>query len=133
MLTVAGIEELVRALEALRNRRGCNHASRTQPERLDAPARERTRRRHRGNRWRLGRLRRGDRPYGYTIIDMAQQLDIDPQWIYRGIANGRIEISKDSRYGCYLFPRTKSAVARMKQLKCGKVREVSFREKHCDA
>jgi hypothetical protein len=30
----------------------------------------------------LGRLRRGDRPLGYTIIEMAQQLDIDPQWIY---------------------------------------------------
>jgi hypothetical protein len=27
----------------------------------------------------LGRLRRGDRPPGYTIIEMAQQLDIDPQ------------------------------------------------------
>ena len=80
----------------------------------------------------LGRLRRGDRPPGYTIIEMAQQLDIDPQWIYRGIAKGRIEISKDSRYGCYLFPRTKAAVARMKQLKCGKVRQVIFRKEHGD-
>ena len=80
----------------------------------------------------LGRLRRGDRPPGYTIIEMAQQLDIDPQWIYRGIAKGRIEISKDSRYGCYLFPRTKAAVARMKQLKCGKVHQVIFRKEHGD-
>jgi hypothetical protein len=73
----------------------------------------------------LGRLRRGDRPTGYTIVEMAQQLDIDPQWIYRGIAKGRIEISKDSRYGCYLFPRTKAAVTRMKHLKCGKVHQVT--------
>ena len=76
----------------------------------------------------LGRLRRGDRPPGYTIIEMAQQLDIDPQWIYRGIAKGRIEISKDFRYGCYLFPRTKTAVVRMRQLQCGKVRYINFRK-----
>jgi hypothetical protein len=57
---------------------------------------------------------------------MAQQLDVDPQWIYRGIAKGRIQISRDSRYGCYVLPRTKAAVARMKQLKCGKVRQASF-------
>jgi hypothetical protein len=74
----------------------------------------------------LGRHRRGDRPPGYTIIEMAQQLDVDPQWIYRGIAKGRIQISRDSRYGCYVLPRTKAAVARMKQLKCGKVRQASF-------
>jgi hypothetical protein len=41
--------------------------------------------------------------------NMAQQLNIDPQWIYRGIPKGRIEISMDSRYGCYLFPRTKAS------------------------
>ena len=70
----------------------------------------------------LGRLRRGERPPGYTIVEMAQQIGIDPSWIYRGITKGRIEISKDSRYGCYLFPRTKAAVARMRHLKCGKVR-----------
>ena len=56
---------------------------------------------------------------GHTIIEMAPQLDIDPQWIYRAIAKGRIEISKDLRYGCYLFPRTKAVVTRMKQLFCG--------------
>ena len=51
---------------------------------------------------------------------------------HRGVAKGRIEISKDFRYGCYLFPRTKAAVARMKQLKCGKVRPVIFRKEHGD-
>jgi SmpA / OmlA family len=30
-------------------------------------------------------------------------------------AKGRVEISKDSGLGCYLFPRTKGAVARIKQ------------------
>jgi hypothetical protein len=66
------------------------------------------------------------------LIEMAQQLDIDPQWIYRGIAKGRIEISKDSTYGCYLFPRTKAAVDRMRQLKFDKVRQVIFRKAHGD-
>jgi len=80
----------------------------------------------------LGRLRRGERPPGYTIVEMAQQIGIDPSWIYRGIAKCRIEIFKDSRYGCYLFPRTKAAVARMRHLKCGKVRQVTFRKEHCD-
>jgi hypothetical protein len=47
---------------------------------------------------------------------MAQQLAIDPQWVSRGIAKGRIEISKDLRYGCCVFPRAKAAIARMKQL-----------------
>jgi hypothetical protein len=63
---------------------------------------------------------------------MAQQLDIAPQWIYRGIAKGRIKISKDSTYGCYLFPRTKAAVARMKQLECAKVHQAIFRKEHGD-
>jgi hypothetical protein len=61
---------------------------------------------------------------------MARQLDIDPQWTYRGIAKGRIAISKDSRNGCYLFPRTKAAVALMRQLKSGKVHQVIFRKEH---
>ncbi len=77
-------------------------------------------------------LRRGDRPPGYTIIEMAQQLDIDIQWIYREIAKGRIEISTDLRCGCYLFPRTKATVARIKQLKLSKVRQVIFRKEHGD-
>jgi hypothetical protein len=80
----------------------------------------------------LGRLRRGERRPGYTIIEMAQQIGIDPSWKYRGITQGRIEISKDSRYECYLFPRTKTAADRMKQLQCGKVRQVTFRKKRCD-
>jgi hypothetical protein len=32
-----------------------------------------------------------------TVIELAEQINIDPEWIYRGIAKGRIDISKDSR------------------------------------
>jgi hypothetical protein len=77
---------------------------------------------------RRGPLLARDRPPGYTIIEVARELDIDTRWIYRGIAKGRIEISKDSRYGCHVFPRAKAAVARMKQLKCGKVHQLIFRK-----
>jgi hypothetical protein len=63
---------------------------------------------------------------------MAQQIGIDPSWIYRGITKGRIEISKDLRYGCYLFPRTKAAFDRTRHLKRDKVRQGTFRKEHFD-
>jgi hypothetical protein len=47
----------------------------------------------------LRRLPRGERPPGYSIIEWAQQISIDPSRIYRGITNGRIEISKDTTNG----------------------------------
>ncbi len=50
------------------------------------------------------------------IVEMAQQIGIDPSWIWCGITEGRIEISKDSRYGCCLFARMKSTIARMQRL-----------------
>jgi hypothetical protein len=61
-------------------------------------------------------------------MEMAQQHGIDPTWIYRGIAKGRIKIPKDPRYGCYLFPSTKAAVAPMRLLRFGKLRQVTFRK-----
>jgi hypothetical protein len=63
---------------------------------------------------------------------MAQQIGIDPSWIYRGITKGRIEISKDSMHGCYPFPRTKAAFDRKRHLKCDKVRQGTFRKENFD-
>lgn len=80
----------------------------------------------------LGQLRRGMRPPGYTVGEMARLIGIHPSWIYRGISERRIDVTKDVRSGCYLFPRTNAAVDRMKQLRRGTVRHVSFREEHCD-
>lgn len=80
----------------------------------------------------LGRLRRGDRPKGYTITDMARLLRVDPGWIYRGLNQGRIRMDKDIHFGCYLFPRTRSAVKQMKQLRTGALCQVSFLKEHCD-
>jgi DNA invertase Pin-like site-specific DNA recombinase len=80
----------------------------------------------------LGRLRRGDRPKGYTITAMARILRVDPSWIYRGLSEGRIRMEKDVHFGCYLFPRTRIAVKQMKQLRNGALCQVSFLEEHCD-
>jgi DNA invertase Pin-like site-specific DNA recombinase len=80
----------------------------------------------------LGRLRRGELPKGYTITAMAELLKVDPGWIYRGIRQGQIRIVRDVLFGCYLFPHTRAAIRQMKQLKSGKVRQVSFLEEHCD-
>lgn len=62
---------------------------------------------------------------------MARLIGIDPSWIYRGISRGHVLIEKDARYGCYLFPRTRSTVHQMKQLKSDKVSQVSFPKEHC--
>jgi DNA invertase Pin-like site-specific DNA recombinase len=80
----------------------------------------------------LGRLRRGELPRGYTITAMARLLGVDPGWIYRGMREGRIRIARDAQFGCYLFPHTREAIRRMKQLKSGKIGEVSFLEEYCD-
>ena len=80
----------------------------------------------------LERLRRGERAPGYTVREMAEILGIDPSWISRQITRGQILLKKDARYRCYLFPRTRSAIAQMKQLKSGNVRQVSFPKEHCD-
>ena len=80
----------------------------------------------------LGRLRRGELPRGHTITAMARLLGVDPGWIYRGIRQGRIRIPRDPQFGCYLFPHTREAIRRMKQLKSGKIGQVTFLEEHCD-
>jgi DNA invertase Pin-like site-specific DNA recombinase len=80
----------------------------------------------------LGKLRRGHRPPGWTIREMAGRIGVDPSWIYRGISHGTIEVEKDKQYGCYLFPPTREAIRSMKQLKQGRVLQVSFRKEHHD-
>ena len=68
----------------------------------------------------------------YTIKEMAQLVEIDPSWFYRKIRNGLIRIKKDPLYGCYLFPRTKQSIAQLKQLKTGKLPQVTFPKVHHD-
>jgi hypothetical protein len=74
----------------------------------------------------LERLRRGERPPGYTVREMAGLIGIDPSWIFRKIKRGQILLEKDARYGCSLSPKMRSTVDQMKKLKSGKVLQVSF-------
>jgi DNA invertase Pin-like site-specific DNA recombinase len=80
----------------------------------------------------LERLRRGERPPGYTVRGMARLIGVDPSWISRKISRGQILLEKDTRYGCYLFPKSHSTIAQMKLLKSGKVSQVSFPKEHRD-
>jgi DNA invertase Pin-like site-specific DNA recombinase len=76
--------------------------------------------------------KRAERQYNCVDPEMARLIDIDPSWIYRSISEGKIDITKDQQYGCYLFPRTRAAVRSMKQLRKNQVVQVSFRKEHCD-
>ena len=73
---------------------------------------------------RLERLRRGERPPGYTVREVARLIKVDRSWISRKISLGQILLEKDTRYGCYLFPRTRSTIDQLKQLKNRKVLHV---------
>ncbi|HTU18836.1 MAG TPA: recombinase family protein [Gemmataceae bacterium] len=100
-------------------------------DRFTAPIVLKLRSRHR-IRVGLGKLRQGQRPPGYTVGEMARLIGIDPSWISRKITRGQIELEKDVVYGCYLFPKTRAAIAQMRQLKNGEVRQVSFPKEHHD-
>jgi DNA invertase Pin-like site-specific DNA recombinase len=80
----------------------------------------------------LERLRRGEGPPGYTLRDLARLIGVDPSWISHRISRGQILLEKDTCYGCYLFPKLRSTVDQMKQLKRGKVSHVSFPKEHRD-
>jgi len=67
----------------------------------------------------LAKVRRGNLPAGYTVREMARLINVDPSWIYRAISVGKIEVSRDSEYACYLFPRQDAAVEAMRELKDG--------------
>lgn len=74
----------------------------------------------------LAQVRQGDLPEGYTLREMAEQLGVDTSWFYHRIGKGHIQIEKDPHYGCYLFPRSRATVQKLKNLKSGKIRQVSF-------
>jgi DNA invertase Pin-like site-specific DNA recombinase len=74
----------------------------------------------------LAQVRKGGLPEGYTLREVAEQLGVDTSWLYHRIGTGHIQIEKDPRYGCYLFPCTQATIRTLKSLKSGKVRQVSF-------
>jgi DNA invertase Pin-like site-specific DNA recombinase len=80
----------------------------------------------------LEHVRREGLSFAYTIKEIAALLDVDPSWVYRRIGDGTINVTKDRKYGCYLFPRTKRCVAQLQRLKKGTVAHVSFQKAHKD-
>lgn len=80
----------------------------------------------------LERLRRGAAPKAYTFNEMAAQLKVHPSWFSRKIAAGSIQMTKDVKYKCYLFPRTKHSIDQLKRLKKGVISHVAFQSLHHD-
>jgi len=75
----------------------------------------------------LEQVRRGLRPKtAYSAEEIAAQIPVDRAWIYRKIRLGTIRINKDPIHGCYFFPRTKTAIQQLRQLKQGTPAHVSF-------
>jgi DNA invertase Pin-like site-specific DNA recombinase len=78
----------------------------------------------------LGRRRSGERLSGYTVAEIAKAIGVDASWISRAISRGRLVVAKNKLFGCYLFPREPDTIRKFKELKAGKLRQVSFPEVH---
>ena len=64
---------------------------------------------------------------GYlTISQLAQQLDLTPQWIYDRIRNGTIQIALAPKCKRYLFPAKRRTVTLFRQLRDGKLQKLRF-------
>ena len=61
-----------------------------------------------------------------TLPQVAQQLQVSPHWIYDRINNGTIQLSKDPEWQLYLFPDKPATLARFRQLREGKVKNLRF-------
>jgi DNA invertase Pin-like site-specific DNA recombinase len=64
---------------------------------------------------------------GYlTLPQLAQHLEVSPHWIYDRINNGTIQVMKDPEWRLYLFPDRPPTLARFRQLRDGKVKNLRF-------
>jgi DNA invertase Pin-like site-specific DNA recombinase len=61
-----------------------------------------------------------------TVPQVAQQLQVSPHWIYDRINNGTIQLSKDPEWQLYLFLDKPATLARLRQLREGKVKNLCF-------
>ena len=80
----------------------------------------------------LGRLQACERHPGRTMAEVAKQLRVHPSCLSRAIRCGRLVMSKNRLFGCYLFPRDRETIATLRALKAGTVRKVSIPEVHCN-
>jgi len=73
------------------------------------------------------------RVHGYvTIPQLAALLDVTPHWLYHCIRNGRIQITRDTATGLYLFPDLPSTLQDLKDLKDGIVHSLGSSQGHQD-
>jgi DNA invertase Pin-like site-specific DNA recombinase len=64
---------------------------------------------------------------GYlTVPQLAKRLEVPPHWLHDRIHNGTIQINKHREKGLYLFPDTPKTLAQLRQLREGKVQQLSF-------
>ena len=80
----------------------------------------------------LGRLQAGERHPGRTTAEVAKQLGVHPSWLSRAIRCGRLVMCKNRLFGCYLVPRGRETIVKLRALKAGTVRKVSIPEVHCN-
>lgn len=80
---------------------------------------------------------RGPRPRrvagALTISQLAQQLDVDPKWIYREIDRGVIAVDRDTETGLYLFPDHPETLSQLRELRAGTRTQVSLPRGYPDA
>lgn len=98
-------------------------------ERFTAIVVGKVRRRH-GIVHNLEKVRQGQVASGYSIRELASKLRIDGNWFYRCIHDGRITITKDARFGCYLFPRNPDTLDQLRRLHRGELQHASFPKGH---
>lgn len=74
------------------------------------------------------KARAGGLDCGYTIRELAKILSVDSSWLYRHIGTGEIQIDKNKRFGCYLFPRDDAIVRDLQRFKCKQIPHVTVPE-----
>lgn len=80
----------------------------------------------------LGRVQAGERLPGWTTAEVAQWVGVHPSWLSRAITRGRLVMHQNQLFGCYLFPRDRELIGKLRALKAGTVRKVSIPEVHND-
>jgi DNA invertase Pin-like site-specific DNA recombinase len=76
----------------------------------------------------LEKARRGEVTWAYTLPQLARLIDVHDSWIYRKISDGAIQIERDPRYHCYLFPKDQTTLNTMKRLKNQKICHASIQK-----
>jgi DNA invertase Pin-like site-specific DNA recombinase len=61
-----------------------------------------------------------------TVAQLAQQLQVAPQWIYARIHNGTITVPLDGQRRRFLFPDDPQTVSQLQQLLAGKLTKLHF-------